>query len=102
MQNMIVSNGRNYELTQHAQRRMAQRNISPRDIQIVLAYGQRDWTYRGQAYALGRRHIPSDMMARDDVRRLEGTVVIVTENNETIITVYRNRDFRQLRKKRSA
>ena len=101
-QDWLHTNGQTYQLTDHVQLRMAQRNISTQDLEFVLENGRRKWTYRGQAFALGRRNIPEKLRADDEIRRLVGTIVIVTENNDAIITVYRNRDFGKLRRKISS
>lgn len=78
-----------FDLTDHANWRMAQRNLSWEDLHIVLQYGQR---YRKTGIIhvfLGARDIPSDL--RREYARLEGTTVLVNQDTNTIITVYRNR-----------
>jgi hypothetical protein len=76
-------------LTAHARRRLAQRRLSEQDLAYVLEHGA--WLRRtGVDFCvLRRRDVPSpDRAAR---HRLEGTVILVTDDGAAI-TVYRNRD----------
>ena len=69
---------------------MAQRNVSWHDVHFVLQFGQR---YRKTGIIhvfLGARDIPQDL--RREYARLEGTTVLVNQDTNSIITVYRNRE----------
>ena len=79
-----------FDVTPHAARRMAQRNVSWEDIRFVLQYGQRTNKAGAIHVFLGTRDIPAGLGKR--YARLEGTTVLVCPMSmATIITVYRNR-----------
>jgi hypothetical protein len=78
-----------FNLSDHAEMRMAQRNVSWHDVQFVLQYGQRYLKTGNIHVFLGTRDIPGDL--RREYARLEGTTVLVNQETDTIITVYRDR-----------
>lgn len=83
-------------VSNHAKRRMAQRNISKSDIEFVMTHGQQHHATGVVFFSLRRKDIPADLGHLSSISRLEGTVVLVgmNEGNETlgmVITVYRNR-----------
>lgn len=87
---IFVPSAEFFDLTDHAELRMAQRNLSWHDIQFVLIYGQR-YRKTGTIHVfLGGRDIPDEL--RREYARLEGTTVLVNQDTDTIITAYRNRD----------
>jgi hypothetical protein len=95
-----------FNLSDHAELRMAQRNVSWHDVQFVLQYGQR---YRKTGIIhvfLGARDIPHDL--HREYARLEGTTILVNQDTDTIITVYRDRESganyirRQVKERRRA
>ncbi len=76
----------------HAGRRLAQRNLSDRDVSYVLSHGR--LIHRGHArfVHLGRRDIPADHLRDDRIRRLEGTILVLDAySGEHLTTAYRNR-----------
>ena len=85
------------EYTIHGWERGAQRRISPTDVDYVLGYGQKLRRYGADCFVLRRTDIPEDHLRYDQVSRLEGTVVVVSPENE-IITAYRVRRRARLRK----
>lgn len=82
----------------HACERKAQRGIRDAEIALAVRYGKRYWKQGRQLCFLGRRRIPAHI-PHDLARRAEGTVVILG-GNETICTVFRDRNYlRQLRRR---
>ncbi len=88
--------------TYHALSRRAQRNLSDADIDFVLNYGRRVRSAGVLHIFLGRRDFPRQ---RDLVRRfghLEGTTLVVNdqEGQPVLVTAYRNRRaLKQIRAK---
>jgi polynucleotide 5'-kinase involved in rRNA processing len=81
-------------LTKHAHLRMAQRNISPSDIEYVLEYGERIHATGAVVYILRKRDIPEDDRNKSEITRLEGTVILIgpkKDGKSEIITTYRNK-----------
>jgi hypothetical protein len=76
----------NYTLTQHAQLRMSQRNVSREDVLFVLQHGMVEHRAGAALYFMGKRRIPSGIAHAE---RLEGIAVLCRGNQ--VITVYRNR-----------
>ncbi len=77
-------------LSRHAERRLAQRDLSCEDVEYVMTFG--DCTHRAGAAAffLGWRHHPTHD-ARRRYSHLEGTIVLVCPHCECVLTAYRNR-----------
>ena len=81
-------------LTQHAVLRMAQRNISLRDLEYVLEHGERVYKTGVTIYVLRKRDILQKDRKNSDIMRLEGTVVLTgfsQDGHLEIITMYRNK-----------
>lgn len=80
-----------FKPSQHAKQRMAQRNVSPNNIEFVLKNGQ--WFHRdGVIFVfLGNRDIQKSRELARKYERLEGTVVVLSRDASRVITVYRNR-----------
>jgi hypothetical protein len=79
-------------VSQHAGRRLAQRNLTFDDVRYVFTHGRLH--HRGKALFihLGRRDIPRDDLRSDRLRRLEGTVLVLDpRTGEHLTTAYRNR-----------
>jgi len=73
--------------SEHAQIRMAQRKLSVTDVEYIVNYGTRYHNAGCLFRFLGKRNIPDK-----GKERLEGSVVLLDSDTETIvITVYRNR-----------
>jgi len=87
-------------LTAHAQIRGAQRNITPENIDLVLRYGKELHRTGASFIFLGKRDIPEDLRNDDQMRKLEGTVLIISEDSNHLITCYKNRNaLREIKKK---
>jgi len=84
-----TSNGNEYSLSGHARKRMAQRNLSPSDVEFAISYGQHFHRTGALFLFLGHRDFPSDGLRR--FSRLEGTLILMDPKTRDVITVYRNR-----------
>lgn len=78
-------------LTIHARMRMAQRNISRKELEFVVRFGTRQYGAGAIHYHLRKKDIPEDLRKFSDVSRLEGTTVVVSADSGEVITVHRNR-----------
>jgi hypothetical protein len=86
-------------LTGHAASRMGSRRISHDDVAVVLSYGRSCHVRGAVIYALGRHE--AACCREDGFRpdRLEGLQVVCAPENGAVLTVYRNQDFRSLRRR---
>ena len=87
----------NPHLTEHAQVRLTQRRISPEALAAVLTYGRRVHVRATQIRAIGRQEVARFRVKGVDLRPYEGLQVLVDNSSETVITAYRNHDFRGLK-----
>lgn len=79
-------------ISQHADRRLAQRNLKMDDVRYVLQHGRLYHAGHARIVYLGRRDIPPEDQRIDRWRRLEGTsLVFDADSGEHLTTVYRNR-----------
>lgn len=87
-------------LSRHGAERAAQRNISPEDMDFVLQYGQEIHRSGAIFVFLGRRDIPESMARRSRADRLVGTTILLSSDEECVITAYRNRKaLREIKRK---
>jgi len=84
-------------LTKHALARMHTRHICLTDIAIAMAYGRSYYVRGAVVYVMGRREIASCKGEGLPADRLAGLQVVCSPGGDTVITVYRNNDFRLLR-----
>jgi hypothetical protein len=79
-------------ISQHASRRLAQRNLTYEDVCYVFMHGRLHHTGKALFVHLGLRDIPLSDRRRDQFRRLEGTVLVLDPaTGQHLTTVYRNR-----------
>ena len=83
-------------LTHHAKQRMSQRRIPVEAVCAALDYGHVYRTRGAVIYGLNRR--ASDQCKKDGlaITKLDGLQVVCAEGG-SILTVYRNRNFRSLK-----
>ncbi len=81
------------EVTKHASLRMAQRNVSAKDIRFILKHGLKLHRAGAIIFYLRQCDIPNDLRATKLYARLEGTAVVVNRHLSHILTVYRNRQY---------
>lgn len=84
-------------LTDHARLRMDGRRIPAAAVAAVLDYGRVVWVRGAQVYALGRKEVDRAARRGLDLRAYAGLQVVCTPDGD-VITVYRNHDFRGLRR----
>jgi hypothetical protein len=79
-------------VSHHADRRLAQRNLSFDDVAYVFAHGRMHHVGKALFVHLGLRDIPADHRRYDRLRRLEGTVLVLDPTTgQHLTTAYRNR-----------
>lgn len=83
-------------LTKHVCRRMVQRGIRPEAIELVLEYGRVVHTRGAVVHAIGWKEVVQYRREDIDLSNCEG-VQVVCSTEGTVLTVYRNHDFRGLR-----
>ena len=86
-----------FSFSGHATRRMSQRTISQEQVSLVLVYGRLIRSRGACFYVAGRKEVNRCAKEGVDLRSAEGIQVIVDERTNTVLTVYRNRNFRQIR-----
>lgn len=99
---MYVSN--QYQLAElvpsdHAEWRMAQRNVSWTDLEFVLDHGEKIYRHGVIFFYLRRCDIPLGL--RKKYGRLEGATVVFNGQTHEIITVYRSHRQKGLRRVKS-
>jgi hypothetical protein len=88
-----------FALTHHAIDRMAGRRLSEDAVSAALTYGRIAHVRGAKIFAIGRKEVDRYGRWGIDLRRFEG-VQVVCSTDDSVMTVYRNRDFRQLRPRR--
>ncbi len=78
-------------MTNHARLRMAQRNISERQLSFIMEHGKEIHCAGARLVHLRRKDIPRQLRKIDEIRRLEGVTVVLSRESSTIMTVWRNR-----------
>jgi hypothetical protein len=73
------------------------RRISTAAVAAVLAHGRAVWARGAQIYALGKREVQRAARRGLDLRPYAGLQVVCAPDGD-ILTVYRNHDFRSLRR----
>ena len=92
----IVELHDNYHLSHHAWARMGERSVSPDMIRKVFYYGRVAHVRNATIYAVGRKEVNRFDSENVDLTDVEGVQVVCSESG-TVMTVYRNHDFRGLR-----
>jgi hypothetical protein len=89
-------------LTKHAILRIAERGLAESDVHYVCQHGKRIIRAGAIHIFLGKKDIPKDDLRVSQYARLEGTTVLVcSRDNQTILTVYRNKHgFKKIRCKK--
>ncbi len=75
----------------HARQRMAQRNLSNRDLDFILMVGRRFHRAGVVLIHLCRKDIPARFLRHNQFARLEGTTLVLGRDAPILITVWRNR-----------
>lgn len=77
--------------TNHARQRMAQRNVSDRQISFILEHGEEIHCAGARFVHLRRKDIPQPFRKVDDFAQLIGSTVVLSIADPVIMTVWRNR-----------
>ncbi len=85
-------NDTTFVTTDHAEQRMAQRNLSLDDVLFVLKYGKCYHRAGAMFFYLRGKDIPQRNQRDKRISKLEGATVILSRDAPAILTVYRNRD----------
>ncbi len=84
-----------FSITSHAWKRMCTRRISMGALESVIQYGRIFYTRGAKIYAIGRKEVEK-FRQQQDLSSYEG-IQIVCSHSGSILTVYKNQDFRKLR-----
>ena len=79
-------------LTNHARRRMAQRNLGCKDIEYIMAQGRTIHRSGAVFVHLCLKDIPAEDQADATIARLEGATIVLDNTETVILTVWRNRN----------
>jgi hypothetical protein len=85
----------------HAANRMAQRHLTPEEVEYVVRYGRKVHVAGVVCYFLGKKDLARADASHGQFDRLEGTTVLLDgKRAETVVTVYRNREaFKKMQHK---
>jgi len=86
-------------LTKHAWQRMGARGLREAAVRAALDYGRVVHVRGAAIYAIGRKEVSRCQRHGIDLSRYEGIQVVCMPYG-TVLTAYRNRDFRGLRPRR--
>ena len=84
-------------ITTHAILRMGSRRIRPVDVDIVINYGRMSYARGAVIYAVGRKEMAFCQKEGTTCNRAQGLHVVCAPDDDTVITVYRNNNFKGLR-----
>ena len=89
-----------FGLTQHAAHRMQARGIGREGLEAALAYGREIYARGARIFALGRKEVARYARFGINLEPFAGIQVVVSVDEGSVITVYRNHDFSHIRKKK--
>ena len=91
-------------LTRHVHQRMAQRNLSCKDIGYMIGHGRTFHCSGAVLVHLCSKDIAAEDRADAAITRLEGATVVFDDSESVILTVWRNRNrgSRHISRKRSS
>ncbi len=78
-------------VTNHAQLRMAQRNVTWPQLCFILEHGQRIRRAGVSLVYLRHKDIPTQLLAQNQFASLEGTAVVLNRQGTIVMTIWRNR-----------
>ena len=88
------------QLSKHGSQRAAQSNLSVDDVELVRRYGVLEHRTGVRFYFIGRREVERYRVVAPRLAKLHDIVMIVSCDDDTVITVYRNRHaLKQIRRK---
>ncbi len=91
------------QLSSHAKQRGAQSNLRDHDLDLVLRYGVLEHRTGVRFYVMRKREVERYRLVEPRLAKLHDIVIIVSNDDGTVITVYRNRNaLRDIRRKPKA
>lgn len=87
-------------ITHHASIQCARRRLRREHVEMAIGLGTETHCAGATFYVLRMADIPAPLRRDPEVRRAEGTTVVVADGY--VVTAYRNRDPRHMRRKRAA
>ena len=84
-------------LTAHALTRMNERHIPVNAVQAALRHGRVFHIRGAEVHAIGQKDVLRYRQHGVDLAAYEGVQIVCAPDGRTVLTVYRNRDFRGLR-----
>ena len=85
------------KITAHAWTRMGARRLNSRTVDMVLNFGRVVYVRGAAIHVIGKKEVEKLSRQGLDVGDCEGVQVVCTPDCDTVITVYRNHDFRGLK-----
>jgi hypothetical protein len=85
------------DFSDHALDRMSRRRIAPSLAQTTMAIGREIHVRGATIYFIGREEVERERRTDSDIRSLEGLCVVCSREG-IVLTVYRNRQLRGLRR----
>ena len=82
--------------TRHARKRMTARRISATALAAVLQYGRMVYVRGAKIHVIGRKEVQALLRKGIELADFEG-IHVVCSIEGSVMTTYRNRDFRGLR-----
>ncbi len=79
---------------------MGARGVSVQAVEFALVYGRATWTRGARIFAIGRKEAERYRSSGINLEPFDGVHVVTTPDG-SILTAYRNRDLRGLRKART-
>jgi len=87
----------NFALTEHARQRMGQRGVSEEAVELALNYGRKIHSRGAVFHVIGRKEIAKLGDEHPEMAELDGVQVLTSSDCESVLTVYKNHDFRSIR-----
>lgn len=88
------------QLSKHGKQRAAQSNLSGDDVELVRRYGVLEHRTGVRFYFVSRREVERYRVVAPRLAKLHDIVMIVSHDDEVVITVYRNSQaLKQIRRK---
>jgi hypothetical protein len=87
------------KFTNHALIRMNQRKISDKMLKLALRYGCVIYNAGAKFVFVRKKDVPEDL-PKAVAEKIEGIVIVINPVDETIVTVYKNKDaLREIKRK---
>ena len=87
-------------LTKHALDRMNSRRFSSEALDNILKYGRAVFIRGAAIHVIGKKEVRKFQEKGINLSAYEGIHVVCTPTDDSVLTVYKNKDFRGLRPKR--